>query len=460
MAALLLVGSLAVPVHADPEAAGLLQRSTFSTLVPVPVSGLALTQVNCPGTTSPGALAIDAVANTFRWSETDVGQTPAGQAPGMTTKGCATVAFTIDVPPGSDDVALSFSAGREVTCGLSVPPTPINPGGPLIGCPRFQQSITLNGTAGGAVTFDYYNVSEPAHDVKPVLGLQPLPLAGQARLHGVWLFREGDSSIDPALAPVRPNGAAYAATIASPLLQFQGIAAPPSSVTFAERRAGTALLQDVEVAVPVPSTLLESGLGPDLTVRFDPRLGFQEVRAPDGDVLVDRVTRQAVGPFGFDRSKLLLERDGNSTQITVSAELLRAHGAGTYVVVESQELHIQAVPALVPLAALLLVVPFPFAGLAAIKTRAFEKQAFGGFRRSARNLRLALLIVTLYYLAVVGAALLAGGVDDMTRLPLAASAWFLYLQLLLAAAAFGSLYLVARELHGITVPKSVPEESP
>ncbi len=440
---------------ADALDASVVHSAVFDVRSEVPLGSLALGQAGCPGqvtgstgTTSMGALDLDTAHARFRWSETDPGGTPPGQPPGMTSKGCATVGFGIAIPPGTARVELRFAASREVTCAVATP------FGAAPGCPRFQQTVILNGTAGGDVRSDFYNETEAA------AALQTRPVGpsfvpdGQSHLHGTWLFREGDSSLDPTGFPVRPTGAAYASTIQAPMLSFLGVAAHDAPPQILERRSGTRIFHDVEVAVPVTAEILAAG-DPDLRVAFDAAVSFSQVRAPDGTLLTDRVTRVAEGPDGFDRSKVLLERDANTTQITVPAELLRAHGPGVYVLVESQELPLASLAVLQPIAILLLLVPVPFAFVAARKARRFEAQAFGGFRRSARNLRWALLVALLYYLVVVGGAFLAGGLDDMTTFPLSAAGIFLYLQLVLAAAAFTSLYLVARELHGMTVPKEV-----
>jgi hypothetical protein len=380
----------------------------------------------------------------FRWSEDDNGATPPGAQPGMTTKGCATIGFTAAVPAGAAGVELLFNGTRDVTCSLQVPNVP--------GCPRFVQEAALNVTGQGEVRLAYHDPGDPAAGGAWVRLVGPA-LHGEASLRASWSFSETSSGIDPSSFPLRPTGAAYAADVRHPVLHFTDVPATPALLDLKERRAGSQVFQDVEVGVAVGPGLVGSETGADLRVRFDAAVAFREVRAPDGAVLTDRVTRVAEGPFGFDRSKILLERTSEATEITVPAEILRQHGAGTYVLVESQGLQVQSVAYLLPLAWLLLLAPFPFAAVAVRQARTFERQAFGGFRRSARNLRVALVVALLYYLAVVGAALLAGGVDAMTRWPLSLAGGFLYLQLALAAAAFASLYFVARELHGMTLPR-------
>lgn len=453
LAALALFALMTVPAVADDVAPEALVSGVFlDAFVPVPLDALVLDDEGCtpnPGANLPevGSLVVDGSGTSFRWSEDDSpgsmipALTPPGQPPGYLVRSCASVSFTMPIPPSTDHVHLRFDASREIACLSTM-------GGV---CPRFAQRLILTSPGGAALAGEYFNFTDGAYSARPI-DLPAYRPAGLLNLSASWFFQDISSSVDPSAVGIRPNGAAYASVIAQPIVEFSSIPVANAAVETQERRAGSQVFNDILVSVPVAATSVAEGLGTDLRIRLDPDVAFRELRAPDGAVLTDRVTRENDGPNGFDRSKILLERTAEFTQVTVPGQVIREHGAGTYTLVETLELPVSNVPALIPFAALLLVVPVPFAIVAARQAHIFEREAFGGFRASARNLRVALALISLYYLAVVGGALLGGGAAELTTLPLSVTGLFLYLQLALAALSFAALYLVARALYHITVP--------
>ncbi|MEK6985286.1 MAG: hypothetical protein AABX89_02760 [Candidatus Thermoplasmatota archaeon] len=465
LAVLALFALMTAPVLADDVAPEALVTGVFlDAFVPVPLDTLVLNDDGCAS--SPGAslaevgvLSVDGAGTSFHWSEDDSPDsgipgvpsvpslTPPGQPAGYLVRSCASVSFTMPIPPSTDHVHLRFDASREIACAST-----------NVLCPRFAQRLILTSPGGAALAGDYFNFTDGAYAARPI-DLPAYRPAGLLNLSASWFFQDISSSVDPSAVGIRPNGASYASAISRPVVEFSSIPVANAAVETQERRAGSQVFNDILVSVSIAAPTVAEGLGTDLRMRFDPQVVFSELRAPDGAVLTEAVTRSNDGPNGFDRSKILVERTAEFTQITVPGQLIREHGAGTYTLVETLELPLSNVPALIPFAALLLVVPVPFAIVAARQAHIFEREAFGGFRASARNLRVALALISLYYLAVVGGALLGGGAAEMTTLPLSVTGLFLYLQLALAALSFAALYLVARALYRITVPPPLPNES-
>lgn len=459
--AALLAILIATVTAADVASETLVVGVFLDAFVPVRLDALTHTNAGCadPGTSTrqEGALVLAASGRSFRWSEDDRADTrlpapsatPPEQPGGYVTSSCASIGFEIPIPAGTDHVHLRFNATREIVCAESQ--TAI--------CPRFVQRLVLSGPGQGALGFDYFNFTDGPRATTAINPLPPFRPTGALNLTATWFFQEVGSSTIPEVGNLRPSGSAYASVIANPVLEFSSIPAIGVVVETTERRAGSQVFDDIFVSVPIAAPAIAEGLGTDLRIRFDPIVTFREVRAPDGAILTERVTRENDGPNGFDRSKILLERTLEYTQITVPGQVIREHGAGTYTLVETRELPLSAAPTLIPIAALLMVAPVPFAIIAARQAHVFERESFGGFRTAARNLRVALVVVLLYYFAVVGAALIGGGANEMTTLPLSVAGVFLYLQLALAALSFAALYLVARALYRITVPPSVEPPS-
>jgi hypothetical protein len=132
-------------------------------------------------------------------------------------------------------------------------------------------------------------------------------------------------------------------------------------------------------------------------------------------------------------------------------------GPGRYTVSFTSVDAVHTYPWLLPLAVLVLLAPLPFALVAYRHVRRFEDEAFGGFRRSARNLRIALVVAFAYYLAVLVSHFAGSRLELMTAWPMPFEAVVLYVQVAIAIAAFLALFAVARELYRITVPKALPE---
>lgn len=385
----------------------------------------------------------------FRFAETDgATATAPGDPPGYNGHGCGIVALNLTVPAGTEHIHVQFLANREAS---------IRPGSiQSVYGPRFQQDVTVAVSDGAFVKTDYYNVSDGSHASTFVEPNPPLYPGAVSSIRVAWTFADRGTEGDASLTKLY-SGGAYAATITNASVEFSSVAIPAKTISESDRRSEAFVFHDVAVAVPVGAELL-ADQDTDLRIRLDPSVSFVEVQAPDGARITDRSTRTGAGPLGFDHSRVLLERLSGYTQITVPAPVLRAHGSGTYILIETQQTDVRAIPALVPFAVIMLLLPFPFAAIAFVNVRIFEREAFGAFRRSARNLRYALVAAVLYYLIVVGAALFGGRLALMANWPLTTEAIFLYLQVLLAGLAFVALWLVARELYGITVPK--PKEEP
>ncbi len=426
----------AVPEHG-------VEAILYDLFLPLPFGALNLT-AGCGG----GQFASDASTGWFEYDERlpqAASGTPELAPSGYFDTGCGTATALLALPPGTDHVHARFEADRGVQeMSLSAPGV------------HFTQQLRV-GTGGDAIAvFDYFPANGTA---QPMTAFDPPAFdvpAGATELILQWYFEDSGFATSQDLPSVL-SGEDYRGRVQNVTIELSGADVEGAAVGESVRRSGTFRHTDVRVEAVVPEALLAQ-YAVDLRVRASTSLEFRRVIAPDGTVMEDAVTRTSPGPGGFDRQHVLWERpDSEVLQITVPGSLLAAHGPGEYAIVLGTLGSVHAEPALVPLAVFLLALPLPFGALAMHRIRGFEKEAFGGFRRSARNLRFALFATGLYYVLVVASAFVGGRIDLMASLPIRAEAVLLYVQVLVAIAAFVTLYLVARELHLITRPRAPRE---
>jgi hypothetical protein len=247
------------------------------------------------------------------------------------------------------------------------------------------------------------------------------------------------------------SGQDFSATVTGVELRYLGLPVQ-GHVSDRLEREGTLLVGHTRVGLDVA----DPAAG-DLRVEVAPGLSYSHVVAPDGERIGATASRTDAGPDGFDRTAVLVESlPGGALQVTVPRELLAAHGAGRYTLAFTSLGGVETFPWLLPFAVLVLLAPLPFALLAYRHVRRFEGESFGGFRRSARNLRVALVVAFAYYVAVLLSHFLGSRFELMAAWPMPVEAVLLYVQVAIAVAAFLALYAVARELYRITVPKELP----
>lgn len=407
---------------------------------PVSVQGLQLEQGGC----GAGRFHVGPDSFTFDEGQAEAGQPP----PGYTAAGCGEAGLAIKVPFGTDHLHVRFEADRRIDTA---------PTSPFVSPVNFTQELwLLDGEGKTLYAVPYYHPTDPASPARSIAVPSLFLPVGLEEATLVWRFEDSAFLLAPGAPASNPmSGRAVSATVSGISLEFSGVPAAGATVTLGSERQGTSLLRVATVDVPVPPTAALAGPNGsmDLWVRLDPAYTFRGVAAPDGTLLEATVTRLSEGPQGWDRSRLLVERTDRRLQVTVPGELLEAHGPGTYRLAFDAPGGANARPALIPVAIALLLTPVPFAIVAFRKAGTFAHEAFGHYRKSAQRLRLGVVLVGLYYAAVVASAFVGDRLDAMATIPMRAEAFLLYLQVAIAILAFTTLWLVAREMYLITQPR-------
>lgn len=373
----------------------------------------------------------------IEWRSTDSQAVETG-GDGRLTSGCGTMRKPLDVLPGADHVVVRFEANREIVAAEAA-----NSGSPLIqdlvvreaSLREVQSRAVFEPTAGEAKEFERFEFTFVG-DVGD-------------RIHIDWVFADANLDIQ---APISnpASGQAFGATVQAVSVESIREAAPSQVATSSKDiRDGTRFTTQHLVKVQAPDFERWPSA---LRVRVAPGLDLARVIGPDGQDLGTPVTFEG-GVLGLDHQDVVVEFQPEFSQAVVPAALVGAHGAGEYVFVFEADRGIEVSPALLPFSIILLLTPLPFAALAWFESRAFRREAFGGYARSARNLQWAIGLVLAYYGAVVASAAAGGRLDLMAIRPVPLEGILLYLQLVVAGVAFTVLWLVARELYLLVKPR-------
>lgn len=388
------------------------------------------------------------VAGGFRFEERQPGTAPAGGTPypgGYLALGCGEARLDRLAPVGARSVQVRFQGDRGVDEFNVAGTTITRPGRQFDQELRFQSGATDRRVS-------YY---EPAAGPLPLGLVAPdafLAPAGVDAFTLTWSFRDSSYFVGQSFPDVL-SGQAFSATVQDVVLRFPDLPLE-HAVRDSNQRQGELLVETTRVTVPIADATAG-----DLRVQVAHGLTFDSLRAPDGTRITTQTTRITEGPDGFNRTAILVESLDQGTEVTVPQEVLARFGPGTYALTFTGVDAVQTHTWFLPFVILILLAPLPFALLAYHHVRRFELEAFGGFRRSARNLRVALVVLFLYYLAVLVGHFLGSRLILMTAWPLPFEALVLYVQVGIAVAAFLALFAVARELYHITVPRDLPAVS-
>lgn len=367
-----------------------------------------------------------------------------GYEAGMTAAGCGTVSKQIAVPEGADHVHLRFAADRDVTSF-----TVLHAGQPL------EQEVQLRDADGTIVqarpVFDGTAQDRPWTIIDMVHAGTPGPTATVE-----WTFYDRGFA-SQTLASNPASGQALVGEVRDVEVMFTGTV-PVGQIheEQQEARDGTTITTQHRVVVAAPEGVHGATA---LTLRVVPDIRLVDVVAPDGTALGAGVTLAPGQRVGLDTEQVVLDLQPGFTQVTVPHALTQMHGAGDYIFVFQEADSVAVSPALLPLSIVLLLTPLPFAVLAWIEARAFAREAFGGYARSARNLQFGVALVVAYYAAVVLSALVGGRLDLMAWWPMPLEGILLYVQVLMAGVAFTALWLVARELYLLVRPPSTSDDA-
>lgn len=386
-----------------------------------------------------GTLTRDTAAQAIRFEESDAAAQPVPVfPPGYASRGCGNVTLEMPIPAAADHLHVRFHQDRSVQL-FGVGDNEVTAG------TEFNQSVQVRLDGRPAATVALFP-EDSAGAQETAFELPTLRPAGATTLRVTWRMAD----VGAVFASGFPTGTSYAATLSRIQVEFSGV---PTSSTAELATGSSGSLQVDELQVTASVTARTPGFRNDLRFRLQPGWEFVRVEAPDGTALDQAGTRVNAGEAGYDRSKPLREQALDFVQVTLSETLVAKHGDGAYTLVLRRVSPLAINEALLPVAIALLLSPLPFALVAYRRTRAYEREAFGSFRRSARYLRIALVIALLYYLVVVGSAFAGSRLGLMAVLPLSTEAILLYVQVVVAIAAFLALALVARELYRITQPK-------
>lgn len=385
----------------------------------------------------------------FRFEEQQAAAGDATPYPGgYLAVGCGEASVSRFVPPGARSVEVHFQGDRVVEEFAVGDTTVTRPGR------SFEQRIAFRGTGTGDREVDYMDPAAGSLPLQPVAPDSFLIPRDTTAFELAWLFRDQSYFVGPDFPDVL-SGQAFSATVQAISVRYPGIPVE-ATVTDSLQREGTLVVGRTRIGTEVADP--HAG---DLRIEVADGLAFSHVRGPDGSRFDTQTSRLAAGANGFDRSAILVETlEDGAQQVTIPREVLASLGAGRYTVAFTSVDAVHTYPWLLPVAVLILLAPLPFALLAYHHVRRFEDEAFGGFRRSARNLRVALVVAFAYYVAVLVSHFVGSRLDLMTAWPLPFEALLLYLQVAIAIGAFLALFAVARELYRITVPKALPDRVP
>lgn len=356
---------------------------------------------------------------------------------GYGSTGCGAATFPIDIPNGTGTVQVRFTGDRQID-GFDA-----NVGAQLI------QTVSLRYPAGNNATHEVFAPDAGPADMGPIV-IPPFTAHHEGPAQVVWYFEDRGYSGLGQGSPNPVSGQDFRATVTDAVVSFSTTRPDLHTASVRDSRDGTQLTKEHRVDVDLPAS---EGAFSALHVKVAPGLDLDRVVAPDGTDLGPAQTYDGDGVLGQDQTYVVLELEEDGVLAMVPAPLTAAYGPGTYRFVFVERSGIEVSPALQPMSLILLATPLPFAVLAWMEARAFRKEAFGGFARSARNLQGGVVLVSLYYAAVVLSAALGGRLALMAVWPMPLEGLLLYVQVGLAVVAFTALWLVAREMFRMVWPR-------
>lgn len=352
---------------------------------------------------------------------------------------CGSARVVTDVPAGHDHVHLHFTSGRDVAItadGVDVS---------LVEELRVVDAST--DTVLQVIPFRPTGASDvPATEYEPAAIRLP---DGLARVAFEWYFEDRGTLSIGGVTPAATSGVDYQATIGRVLIEFSDIPVQASISSDTERH-GNLLRETLSITTPIAAA---GHMEPDIRIRTEPHLRFDHVVLPDGTAFDAFATVEQATHVGYDLEVVQVEQQRAFLQVSLPAAMIAEHGEGNYTVRFISVETVEVVPALYPVLAVLFILPLPLAAVALRQANRFRREAFGSYRRSARNLQYAVVAVLIYYGAVVLSSLLSARLDLLVTWPLPGEAWAVYVQVVLAGGAFFTLWTVARELGAIVDPK-------
>ncbi len=440
------LGLLALPVA---SAADEPFRTLQDTFVDVRLEDMIVAIGCAAGAEQLGAtVAFDAETDsfTFREGEGAVGGTvPEYYDPGpaMVQSQCATVAIELAVPAGTDHVHVRFDADRRIAQPVSLDyhmPQEL----------RLLDAVTDETIA----TVEVFAWDEGPRDrtrhAELGVGEAPFfPIPGDVtKLRIEWYFEDkGQSFSRDGFGAV--SGQTFSATVWDPVVEFSAAPAYAQGITRSERRDGLTIHTDTRV----PLDYVPGGNATNLRVRAPLESQFSHLITPGGARL-DATGSLFNAEYGPDARFVAIDRNSAEgyVEISIPHALLAPHGTGTYWAVFTEVSTVAPSSTALSINAVLAALPLALAAMAVQRIREFQREAFGGYRRTASKLMLTVGLVLAYYVVAMLGAMLAGWFVVAAAWPPTRITFLLYLQIALAMAAFWWLWLTGREMYRIIRP--------
>jgi signal transduction histidine kinase len=344
----------------------------------------------------------DSRGGSFRFRETQM------------ENGCGEARFTLAVPEGASRLTVRFTADRIIR-QTSTFPLPVN---------MTQDLRIYDGNDAQVFTYKYFDRRAEAQPVAQPFSVDvPLTGAMSRQVSVGWFFLDqGENLGQTASNPL--FGQSFSATVAQPMVTFSGIPTEPRSVGLQRLGAdGDTVRQATHITLAVGAGPPGRAIG--LDVRTSDALAFAEAQGPDGNpLLVEEVNST--------------EAEG-VRDVAVASAVVARHGYGEYRFTFLSSTAVRASPAMVPLAAGLVVAPVILGVLAARQGFAFRRDAHSAFRHTAPVFLGALALAAFLYLSAMVWVLTAGQLALLAAWPIEPEAALVYGILLAALAAFFTL---------------------
>lgn len=387
---------------------------------------------------------------------------PSGVAPsegGRYFASCGTARFDADIPAGTHHVHVRFTGDRFINEHVSELSH------------NFTQTLAVSFDGGEPALLDYFS---PADASRPPAAFDPpsyLVPDGAQRVTVEWRFKDHGSMNALRLVTGGANGVlgtdvsnpysahTVNATVRAPVIEFSG-APLPGAVSLASRVVGEREERQTRVQVVAEASTL-ARFAVNLRVEADPDLALAYVLTPDGRRLDEFTSNPLAGTPGFQpynpRGLMpVVEPRADFYRATLPGEAVASHGAGTYTFVFAQTVPLDANPALLVLALLIMLVPFAIGAWTLRDVQSFRREAFGLYRKAATGLVAGVALVLAYYLAFVVQSMLQSEHVLMAYWPATGRGLVLLAHVLLATAALLAFGVSGRRLHNITRPSERP----
>lgn len=367
------------------------------------------------------------------------------QTDGSTRATCGRAIMSVTAPGSLDHVHVRFWADRTITQTANI-------------SPHALQQFSLVPFGGNSTTIDYFPWDAGTRTLQRFAQLgaenQTLfPVApGTTELDLIWRFEDtGQSVINNISSPL--SGQDFEASITDPWIEFSLLPEPVHRVVEDHERDGSRRF-DRHIAIVDYNDTMMDPYRTNVRVMADESVIFSHIVAPDGTRITDTGVLPQDSEYSHNLPYVLLERNSQAglVQITLPSSIARAHGPGEFQFVFVKTTFLDAEPSLLAINGAIAMIPLLFAVVAFRRVEQFRREAFGAYKRSARNLLVTLGLVVTYYIAVIAGAIVAGWFRLLSVLPLGTEALLLYLQVALAILAFLWLWFTAREMYAITKP--------